>query len=115
VNVLALLLCSKGQRLTAGAFGFLTLTQCAERPAERLGEGIKKESCYLLIEGLAAACEVSMTDLHQTRNPNPNAGIDTVGWLFAAFTAAIAAVAGLIAYEAIDAKPAIPVSQIVAR
>ena len=56
-----------------------------------------------------------MADLHQTRNPDPNAGIDAVGWLFSAVAAAIIAVAGLIAYEAIDAKPAIPVSQIVAR
>jgi hypothetical protein len=34
-------------RFTAGAFGFLTLTQHAERP-ERLGERIKKESCYFI-------------------------------------------------------------------
>jgi hypothetical protein len=31
-------------RFTAGAFGFLTLTQYAER----LGERIKKESCYFI-------------------------------------------------------------------
>ena len=65
VNVLPLLRRSKSQRLfllpaesevtrgtaifrlMAGAFGFLTLTHCAERP-ERLGEGIKKESCYFI-------------------------------------------------------------------
>ena len=35
-------------RFTAGAFGFLTLTQYAERP-ERLGERIKKESCYFIV------------------------------------------------------------------
>jgi len=69
-----------------------------------------------LIEGLAAACEVSMADLHQTRNPNPNAGIDAVGWLFSAVAAAIIAVAALIAYEANDTRLAnAPVSQIVAR
>jgi len=31
-------------RFTAGAFGFLTLTQYAEQ----LGERIKKESCYFI-------------------------------------------------------------------
>ena len=57
-----------------------------------------------------------MADLHQTRNLNPNAGIDTVGWLFSAVVAAIIAVAALIAYEANDTRLAnAPVSQIVAR
>ena len=57
-----------------------------------------------------------MADLHQTRNPNPNAGIDAVGWLFSAVAAAIIAVAVLIAYEANDTMVAnAPVSQIVAR
>jgi len=97
VNVLALLLCSKGQRL------FLL-------PAESEKES-KKNRAILLIEGLAAACEVSMTDLHQARNPNPNA----VGWLFSALVAAIVAVAAVIAYEANDTRPNAPVSQIVAR
>jgi hypothetical protein len=69
-----------------------------------------------LIEGLAAACEVSMADLHQTRNPGPNAGIDAVGWLFSAVAAVIIAVAALIAYEANNTRVAnAPVSQIVAR
>jgi hypothetical protein len=62
-----------------------------------------------LIEGLAAACEVSMADLHQVRTPNSNAGIDAVGWLFSALVAAV------IAYEAIDTRPDAPVSQMVAR
>jgi hypothetical protein len=56
-----------------------------------------------------------MADLHQTR-PDPNAGIDAVGWLFLAFTAAIIAVAAMIAYEANDTGLAdAPVSHIVAR
>ena len=101
MNVLALLLCSKGQRL------FLL-------PAESEKES-KKNRAILLIEGLAAACEVSMTDLHQARNPNPNAGIDAVGWLFSALVAAIVAVAAMVAYEANDTRPNAPVSQIVAR
>jgi predicted Co/Zn/Cd cation transporter (cation efflux family) len=56
-----------------------------------------------------------MADLHQAHNPNPNAGIDTVGWLFSALVAAIVAVAAVIAYEANDTRPNVPVSQIVAR
>ena len=57
-----------------------------------------------------------MADLHQTRNPDPNAGIDTVGWLFSAVAAAIIAVAAMIAYEANDAMVAkAPVSHMVAR
>jgi len=56
-----------------------------------------------------------MADLHQTRNPDPNAGIDTM-WLFSAFAAAIIAVAAVIAYAASDTRLAnAPVSQIVAR
>ena len=43
-----------------------------------------------------------MADLHQTR-PDPNAGIDAVGWLFLAFAAAIIAVAAVIA----DARDAV--------
>jgi len=57
-----------------------------------------------------------MADLHQARNPNPNAGIDAVGWLFSAVAVAIIAVAALIAYQANDTRVAnAPVSQIVAR
>jgi hypothetical protein len=56
-----------------------------------------------------------MTDLHQARTPNPNAGIDAIGWLFSALVAAIIVGAGVIAYEAIDTRPSAPVSQIVAR
>lgn len=41
-------------------------------------------------------CEVSMADLHQTSNPDRNAGIDAVGWLLWAFAAAIIAVAVVI-------------------
>jgi hypothetical protein len=64
------------------------------------GQGTKVLlTCRLTRNGNPVACEVSMADLHQTRNPNPNAGIDAGGWLFAA-TAAIAAIAGVIAYKA---------------
>jgi hypothetical protein len=57
-----------------------------------------------------------MADLHQTRNPDPNAGIDAVGWLFSAVAAAIIAVAALIAYEANDTMVAkAPGSQMAAR
>jgi hypothetical protein len=70
----------------------------------------KIESCYLVVEGLAAACEVSMTDLHQ------RPGIDAMGWLFSAVAAAIIAVAAVIAYEAHEASVAnAPVSQAMAR
>ena len=71
----------------------------------------------MLIEGLAVACDVSMTDLHhQARAPNPIAGIDAVGWLFSALVAVIIAVAALIAYEANDTMVATaPASQIVTR
>jgi len=37
-----------------------------------------------------------MTDLHQTRTPNTNAGIDAMGWLFWAAASAIIAVAAVI-------------------
>ena len=60
-------------------------------------------------------CEVSMADLHQTRTPDPNAGIDAAGWLFLAIAVVIIAVAAMIAYEANDTRPNAPVSQIVAR
>ena len=57
-----------------------------------------------------------MADLHPTRTPDPNAGIDAVGWLFLAFASAIIAVAAVITYEASDTRLAnAPVSQIVAR
>ena len=76
----------------------------------------KKNRAILLIEELAAACEVSMADLHQARNPNPNAGIDAVGWLFSALVAVIIAVAALIACEANDTRVAnAPVSHVVTR
>jgi hypothetical protein len=56
------------------------------------------------------ACEVSMTDLHQTP------GIDALGWLFSAVAAVIIAVAAVIAYEAHEASVAnAPVSHVVAR
>ena len=64
---------------------------------------------------LVVACEVSMADLHQMR-PDPNVGIDAVGWLFAAFAAAIIAVAAVTAYEASDTMVAnAPASHVVAR
>jgi hypothetical protein len=57
-----------------------------------------------------------MTDLHQTRHPDPNAGIDAVGWVFLVVASAMIAVAALIAYEANGTRVAnAPVSQIVAR
>jgi hypothetical protein len=56
-----------------------------------------------------------MTDLRQARTPNPNAGIDAVGWLFSALVAVIIAVAGLIAYEANATRANAPVSHVVAR
>jgi hypothetical protein len=57
-----------------------------------------------------------MADLHQARTPDPNAGIDAVGWLFLAFAAAIIAVAAMIAYEANDTTVAnAPVSHVVTR
>jgi hypothetical protein len=58
-----------------------------------------------------------MADLHQTtRNRDPHAGIDAVGWLFSAVSALIIAVAALIAYEANDTRVAnAPVSHVVAR
>ena len=57
-----------------------------------------------------------MADFHQTRNPNPNAGIDAAGWLFSAVAVAIIAVVALIAYQANDTRVAnAPVSQIMAR
>jgi hypothetical protein len=65
----------------------------------------KIESCYFILQ-LAVACEVSMADLHHMRTPDPNAGIDTVGWLFLAFACTIIAVAAVIAYEANDTKVA---------
>jgi hypothetical protein len=40
-----------------------------------------------------------MTDLHETRDPKPTAQIDTLGWLFLAFAAAIIAAATVIAYH----------------
>jgi hypothetical protein len=61
-------------------------------------------------------CEVSMTDLHQTRIPNSNAGIDVVGWQFSAVALAIIAFAAVIAYEAHEAASVAnaPVSHVVA-
>jgi hypothetical protein len=57
-----------------------------------------------------------MADLHRTRNPDPNTGIDATGWLFSAVAAAIIAVAALIAYEANDTRVAnAPVSQLATR
>ena len=108
------------QTKAAGSGGRYAVSGHSVRRA-RLPRGCYKElktnRAILLIEGLAAACEVSMADLHhQTRNPDPNARIDAVGWLFSAVAAAIVAVAALIAYQATDTKIAnAPVSQIVAR
>ena len=56
-----------------------------------------------------------MADLHQTGNPQPHAGIDTLGWLFLALASAIIAVAAVIAYEANGTSFAtVPVSHIAA-
>jgi hypothetical protein len=77
-------------------------------------QGAKSNRAILMMR-LAVACEVSMADLHQTR-PDPNAGIDAVGWLFLAFAAAIITAAAMIAYEANDTMVAnAPVSHVVAR
>jgi len=46
-----------------------------------------------------------MADLHHTRTPGPDAGIDTVGWLFLV-ACAIVAIAAVITYEASDTKAA---------
>ena len=81
----------------------------------QLRQQTKSNRAILLFEGLAVACEVSMTDLHQARTPNPNAGIDAIGWLFSALVAAIVVGAGVIAYEAIDTRPNAPVTQMVVR
>ena len=43
-----------------------------------------------------------MVDLHETNRPEPNAQIDTIGWLFVAFVVVITAVAAMIAYNASD-------------
>ena len=40
--------------------------------------------------------EVLMTDLHETSNPNYTAQIDTVGWIFVAFTIVITTVAAML-------------------
>ena len=57
-----------------------------------------------------------MAELHQTRDPDSNTGIDAVGWLFLAFASAIIAVAAVIAYEANDTRVTnAPMSQMVAR
>ena len=45
-----------------------------------------------------------MADLHQTSNPDRNAGIDTVGWLFVAVVTAIVAVALVIVYQGSDTQ-----------
>jgi hypothetical protein len=73
------------------------------------------ESCYFnLMAG--GGCEVLMADLRQTRTPDPNAGIDAVGWLFLAFAVAIIATAAVIAYEASNTMVANgAVSHVVAR
>jgi hypothetical protein len=63
-----------------------------------------------------AAWEVSMVDLHETNNPKREPQIDTVGWLFLAFSVAITAAAAMVAYEANDTMVAnAPVSHVVAR
>ncbi len=57
-----------------------------------------------------------MADLHRMRAPNPNAGIDAVGWLFSAFVAVVIAAAALVAYKAYYTSLAnAPVPQIAAR
>jgi hypothetical protein len=57
-----------------------------------------------------------MSDLHEARDPERDPQIDTVGWLFLAFTVAITAAAAMVAYEANDTRVAnAPVSHVVAR
>jgi hypothetical protein len=77
-------------------------------------QGAKSNRAILMMR-LAVAREVSMANLHQTR-PDPNAGIDAVGWLFLAFAAAIIAAAAMVTYQANDTRVAnAPVSHVVAR
>jgi hypothetical protein len=45
-----------------------------------------------------------MPDLHQMSNPDRNAGIGAVGWLFLAFASAVIALAVVIAYQGNDMK-----------
>jgi hypothetical protein len=79
-------------------------------------QGTKTNRAIIIVEGWRRRVRSQMADLHQTRNPDPNAGIDAVGWLFSAVAAAIIAVAALIAYEANDTMVAkSPGSQMAAR
>jgi len=57
-----------------------------------------------------------MSDLHETRDPQPEPQIDTVGWLFLTVAVAITAGAVIVAYKANDTMVAnAPVSHVVAR
>jgi hypothetical protein len=57
-----------------------------------------------------------MADLQQQSDPDRSAGVDVVGWIFAAFAAAIVAVAVVIAYEGHDTQLAnAPVPHLAAR
>jgi hypothetical protein len=79
-------------------------------------QGTKTNRAIIIVEGWRRRVRSQMADLHQMRNPDPSAGIDTVGWLFSAVAAAIIAVAALIAYEANDMRIAnAPVSQVATR
>jgi len=49
-----------------------------------------------------AAWEVSMANLHETKIPERQAQIDTVGWLFVAGVVVITAIAAMVAYNAND-------------
>jgi hypothetical protein len=57
-----------------------------------------------------------MSDLHEARGPEREPQIDTVGFLFLAFAAAITAAAAMVAYRASDRMVAnAPVAHVVTR
>jgi hypothetical protein len=59
---------------------------------------------FFYLGGMASvvAQEVSMTDLHETNDPERKAQIDTVGWIFVAFVVVVTAIAAMAAYDAND-------------
>ena len=57
-----------------------------------------------------------MSDLHETRDPEPAPQMDTAGWLFSAIAVAIVAAATMAAYKAHDTTVAnVPVPQVIVR
>ena len=43
-----------------------------------------------------------MTDLHETSDPKYTVSIDTLGWIFVAFTVVVTAIAAILAYHGSD-------------